>query len=166
MKIKLLTLVIFCIAIANSGLGQSITRELISSTGDYFSNNDYSISWSLGEPLTETYSSGDYTLSQGFHQGDYLVIPPSKIKEEFKGIKIQVFPNPVSDYMIIDFKDVGKNNFYTIKLFTSNGKLVLTQEVTPYLNHKRINLSEINSGIYILKVIINNQSQTFKLIKE
>ena len=52
---------------------QSIERDVVASSGDYFENANGSLSWTLGELATETYISGNAILTQGFQQpGDML----------------------------------------------------------------------------------------------
>lgn len=53
---------------------QSVSPEVVSSAGDYYEGANVSISWTLGEIATETYSSGDIILTQGFQQPISVVI--------------------------------------------------------------------------------------------
>ena len=45
---------------------QEINPEVISSSGDYFKQANGSMSWTIGEPMTETNTNGT-TIIQGFH---------------------------------------------------------------------------------------------------
>jgi hypothetical protein len=47
---------------------QSVSPEVVSTAGGYFENANASLSWTLGEPATETYSTGNIILTQGFQQ--------------------------------------------------------------------------------------------------
>jgi hypothetical protein len=49
---------------------QSIERDVVASSGDYYESGGISLSWTLGEIATETYISGDNILTQGFQQPD------------------------------------------------------------------------------------------------
>ncbi len=48
--------------------GQSLSPEVISTSGDYFENTNASLSWTLGETVTETFANGNIFLTQGFQQ--------------------------------------------------------------------------------------------------
>jgi hypothetical protein len=48
--------------------GQTLTPEVISSSGGYFDNTNASLSWTLGEPVIETLTETNAILTQGFHQ--------------------------------------------------------------------------------------------------
>ena len=47
---------------------QTTSPEVIASSGDHFSNATGSLSWTLGETMTETFSNGGHILTQGFQQ--------------------------------------------------------------------------------------------------
>jgi hypothetical protein len=48
--------------------GQTLSPEIISSSGGYFENTNASLSWTLGETATETLVNGNIILTQGFQQ--------------------------------------------------------------------------------------------------
>jgi hypothetical protein len=48
--------------------GQSISPSVIASAGNYYEGTTASVSWTLGEIATETYTSGNVILTQGFQQ--------------------------------------------------------------------------------------------------
>ncbi len=52
---------------------QSIEREVVASSGDYYEGANISLSWTLGEIATETYDNGSNILTQGFQQPDITV---------------------------------------------------------------------------------------------
>lgn len=73
---------------------------------------------------------------------------------------VTLYPNPVST-----------NTFYLsttsnldIKIYDVLGKLVLEHKVTP--NDSNVDISRLNSGIYIVNIISGNQSTTKKLIRQ
>jgi hypothetical protein len=47
---------------------QTLSPEVISSAGGYFENTDASLSWTLGETVTETFTGTNVILTQGFQQ--------------------------------------------------------------------------------------------------
>ncbi len=65
---KTLTLSLLVLLFPFLLMSQSVSPEVISSSGDYFEGSNASISWTLGEIATETYSNGSVILTQGFQQ--------------------------------------------------------------------------------------------------
>ena len=53
---------------------QTISPQVISTSGSSYSAGGNSVSWTLGQIATETYSLPSVTLTQGFQQPNYLVI--------------------------------------------------------------------------------------------
>ncbi len=63
--ISVLSLFIF---LAFNLRAQEVSQSLISSAGDYFETENISLSWSIGEVVTETFSTNDLFVTQGFQQ--------------------------------------------------------------------------------------------------
>ncbi|MCD4696362.1 MAG: hypothetical protein K8S16_09005 [Bacteroidales bacterium] len=53
---------------------QSIERDVIANSGDYYEGTNVSLSWTVGEIATETYANGSYILTQGFQQPIGIII--------------------------------------------------------------------------------------------
>ena len=49
-------------------MAQSVSPEVVASAGNYFEGTGVSLSWTLGELATETFSNGSIILTQGFQQ--------------------------------------------------------------------------------------------------
>ncbi len=47
---------------------QANAQQVVASSGGYFESENLSLSWTLGEPVIETFSNGDLILTQGFQQ--------------------------------------------------------------------------------------------------
>jgi len=63
----------FCILISAGIAGFFSTaqaQQLISTAGSSFVSKDISLSWSIGEPITETMSVKDWYFTQGFQQSN------------------------------------------------------------------------------------------------
>ena len=81
--------------------------------------------------------------------------------EELNNIEnINIFPNPVSDYLYIDF-DKSKKLFYS--LYDISGKLIIDKRIiTP-----SIDVSTLDKGMYILEIQDeNDNSIKKKVVKE
>lgn len=72
---------------------------------------------------------------------------------------IKPYPNPVSDYLY--FANISK--IYRVECYTIDGRLLRTIEGKSV---NQINVSDLTSGVYIVKVNSDNGSSNFKIIKE
>ncbi len=162
MKRKI-SLSVFLLWTITNCFSQSIDREVIGSAGNYSNTDDFSLSWTIGEPITETFSSNDYMLFQGFHQGEYIVEIPENIENGFGNIHFDLYPNPAGDFLIIKLNEPDKRTF-KIHSYALNGKKLLSTEINPFENQKRLDLSNFGSGTYIIKIVNKVKSESFKLI--
>jgi len=71
---------------------------------------------------------------------------------------IKVYPNPARNVINFDGEDIQKMK--TVRLFDISGKLVLQQSFT-----KRLDISSLKTGIYIIQLQSENAILTFKIIK-
>lgn len=157
MKTKFLILLLLITAMANSS---TKGQEIIANSGAYEQSANYTLSWTLGEPVVETFGTSNIILTQGFQQTSYNLL---EIKALIKDFKIEVYPNPTED--ILNIKIINKeNSFKKIILFDIQGKILLTKILQN--NETELNLSSFACGIYILKIYDSNISKTFKIIKK
>jgi hypothetical protein len=139
---------------------------VITSAGDYFKPNTSSpsLSWSMGECVTETFTSTNNILTQGFQQGHYNVVAIDEIKD--KDVSIKVFPNPTTDFISISIKSLTeKNSDYLIELYDLQGKKLFTANYNQ--NDFRLNMATYPVGSFLLKVMTkgNKTLQNFKIQK-
>lgn len=145
--------------IANS---QSISLQVVASAGGYSSTDAGSIAWTLGEPVVETYSNSEIILTQGFNQ-PFFSIETFVEENSANNIKINLFPNPASDFVIIDApEEVIDGNF---SLYTIDGKIVTTKNITS--DKTKIDLKGFLKSSYILKIYDKkgNAMKSFKIQK-
>ncbi|MEZ4909017.1 MAG: DUF2271 domain-containing protein [Saprospiraceae bacterium] len=80
----------------------------------------------------------------------------SKTIDNFDYNSISVFPNPTKSNIYIS----TKNDIVSIRLFSMNGKLLKETKTN------NINLTDLNSGIYLLKITTNEGEFVKKVIKD
>ena len=75
---------------------------------------------------------------------------------------VSIYPNPVTDNVKVNFP---KNmNNASVSVFNVLGKKVISQELNTTNN--KIEVSHLNSGVYLLKFTNGNVTQTLKMVKE
>jgi hypothetical protein len=145
-----------------TGYSQELSPQVIASSGDSYEANGIILSWTLGEPVTETFSAGNVTLTQGFHQGDITVT--STRTDEFTEMNINVYPNPAGEFVNIDVE--GKpNEILTVELFSLSGEKVLIRKDFRTEKYQQLQLKDLPAGTYILKIINNEKVKTYKIVK-
>ena len=79
---------------------------------------------------------------------------------EFGIETIQVFPNPVGDVLHV----TAKNPIDSVVIYNLLGQQLL--RTVPNALIENINMSGFDTGMYLVKVAIGNQIQTYKVLKE
>jgi len=151
-------IILFSIAML---IGLAISaQEVVSSGGESQSAAGLQLSWTLGEPVIETFSSGSIILTQGLHQSKLTATALTDLL--FPGIELKVFPNPTQDFVTIHLNERLENTHYI--LFDLAGKILDTKKITN--SETRLDMIEYPSGIYILKLYSNQKAiQDFRVIK-
>lgn len=85
------------------------------------------------------------------------------IEEKLGEDEILVYPNPTKGELKIDIPNLNERKA-RILLFNSQGKLLI--EKTENANLIEISLKSYSAGFYILKVLIDNESIEWKIIKD
>ena len=75
------------------------SQEVVSSAGEHFEVNNYQLSWTIGETVTETFSAGANILTQGFHQTGLETV--SIFELEDIDITVNIAPNPTPDVIFL-----------------------------------------------------------------
>ena len=140
---------------------QTATPELISSSGASFSNATYQMDWSVGEISTETYSNDDHVLTQGFHQGNYIIT--EIFDNPLSDIIISVFPNPTVEFINLKVESKKIENLLFV-ITDLSGRVLRSCNLYP--ETEPIDFSDYAAGTYFMTVSQNNQViRSFKIIK-
>lgn len=149
-------IIVFLVVAASSAFSQ----EVLSAAGEDFETSGVKVSWTLGEPVIETFSNGNNFLTQGFHQTKLIVTPVLNLSANGT---IRVYPNPVRKFVFIEFENFGKSNAIA-ELFGSDGKLLIQAKIAK--SRTGLDLFKYQNGSYLLKISSGNVIlNTFKLIK-
>ncbi|MBC7864735.1 MAG: T9SS type A sorting domain-containing protein [Bacteroidia bacterium] len=143
---------------------QSTTSpEVIASSGDYNSGPSASLSWTLGEIVTETVGNGANTLTQGFQQ-PFLQNTTGIINLSTQAVS--VFPNPVSDELFITLPKESEFSVFIIK--DLSGKEIHTEKIMPGFILQKVEMQNYTAGIYFIQILSSTgkSNSIFKIIKQ
>lgn len=80
------------------------------------------------------------------------------IQEAIDGLSI--YPNPVSNGKLFIYIATKRDLLKKVEIFNVLGKQVFST----FLSGKELNISKLNTGVYILKITENDISETRKLV--
>jgi len=142
-----------------SGNG-TLKPDVVTTTGGFYSNSAGSISWTMGEPISETVTDGNDTLTEGFQQGAYSIVSVSEV--DAPDVNITVYPNPFTTTLNIKCESSDPIRVEAIDL---QGNVISTQSFEN--GHGQMDFSSLPEAIYLLRVYDNNgkQLKVFKIQK-
>ena len=125
--------------------GQSLPRSVIPSSGNFDTNAHVQLTWTLGEPVSETISNTNAVLTQGFIQTSLLV---SSIQGSVVDLlEAHVYPVPAAQNVCIDL-DKDPVDGIQASLWSLNGQQVSSWEINS--QRTTLDLSPLVSGTYFL----------------
>ena len=153
---KRLTLSMFLVFGAISVQAQTV----ITTSGDFFSNSTAELSWTLGEIMGETYTTGTVHLTQGQQQTMYDPDPTGSFIIE-ESVELDLYPNPAQDHITL----ISSEPTVSVSFIDSRGALVKTLDLNQ--SNPQIDLFGLERGIYYLNVYSTNQQllKIFKVVK-
>jgi hypothetical protein len=171
---KIRTMPVFVLLIMGSSLsGQTITPDVINSTGGSHSKGYYVIDWSVGElALVNTMQGSIYIVSNGFLQPFTHDPAINNTNQFFGGDEIRILPNPTRNVLEVDFRTKHQGRV-SMLLFDATGHNLYTREFISYGYGyiQKIDMTAYNHGTYFLQINLNpitgytRKTGTYKIVK-
>ena len=136
----------------------SRAQEVVSSDGNFIAGSGGSLSWTLGEMITETFENQPFYLTQGFQQSNFGDAGSSSVILQEN---ISIGPNPFTSFLRVSGKDL--NSTFTLNIHDSQSRLVLETEVSFHVVNETIilPLPNLSDGLYILSMKKVNCNELF-----
>lgn len=143
---------------------QSVSPDVLATAGEFYSNSSGSISWTMGEPMGETYTNTNNILTQGFQQPwDF----GTNVTSGSAPVNADVYPNPTADVVHLQFGD-NSNGQYVIEVYNTLGQqMSATQFTAAPSSQATVSLAEFANGVYFVTVhkVDGSETSTFKITK-
>jgi len=151
----IITILVFSIK-----FGLVFSQSVITSSVNYSKNNEGSISFAIGEFVSETIQGENVILTQGFYQSKLLATQIDKIIAS--EINVTVYPNPIKDVLKLQCNLQDDLNY---ELFNLNGISLINGIIQA--NEMNISFHHIPAGTYLLAIKKENQMiEHFKIVKQ
>jgi hypothetical protein len=138
-------------------------QQSANTSGKNVSQNNTSVSYSIGEVYYNTTTTLSSVITQGIQQ-PYEIYLISGIGNEKDVQLITAFPNPTSSTIKIVIQDI-KIDGLNYKLYDLLGKEILSGDITS--NQTELDLNNLMPAVYFIKVFrYNSTIKYFKIIKK
>tara|TARA_B100001939_G_C16764594_1_gene539818 strand:+ start:303 stop:785 length:483 start_codon:yes stop_codon:yes gene_type:complete len=146
------------LSIVGISYSQDLDHFVIGTDGGYARNNQFSLSYTIGEVVTDlgrdTVNNVD--LTQGFQQSYISIV---SVEDHDLDIDIMIYPNPAVDYLNVIVSNIDKANNYF--MYDMSGKLIRQERIND--KEFKIGFSALSTGNYML--VFNDEERKLKTIK-
>ena len=145
------------------GYSQSLSLEVIATAGDHVSGSTAQMSWTLGEPVSETFAgSGSTILTQGFHQTNLLI---TGVEDAAVDFRVSVYPNPTAEWLTVDAPEAPAA--FGLELFDAMGRPLRSFPIEQQSGKRTVDLTGFTPGMYLLRLRTEDRKtiKTFKIFK-
>jgi hypothetical protein len=159
----------FLIAMIFPGIVTVKAQQVVSTSGNHAGNSTVQLSWTIGETVTRTISSGSNILTQGMHQSKLTVTAIEELVG--LGFKISAFPNPATECVHLKVVSLSRGKAsdmwkdFSFQIYDLNGKVLIYNQIEG--PETVIRMDSYAPSIYFLKIMdYNKEVKTFKIIKQ
>lgn len=157
-NLKVLLLFFLC-SFSNA---QSLHHQMISCQGgNSFSSNENKVLFTVGQQSVIGTEINGVSVQQGFQQSNWNKI----MQQNTNSIITTVYPNPFKDVTHFSFSK-SPGNGINIVVFDMLGRLVYNQSIKNEGNLISVNLNNLPSAEYFVKLTANNYIFSTKIIKQ
>ena len=165
-QMLLILSIILCLGMLHA---QNIAPQSINNVGTKMTQNNGSISLTVGEllVLTQTDLAGN-SLGGGFtNTATSSTTVVSVAEPDIEILNVKVYPNPASDLVFVDIIETNIDWLY-IDIYNLQGKLISSDKYAGISSRIGINTTSLNEGTYILNLKDKNGSLlgNYTLIKQ
>lgn len=157
---------------ANGGSLISTSQNALNYTLLYRSatTGDFTAVWGANTKNSNVITFNVVDLTDGYYTigvGDAPMAEPSSISELGNDEKISVFPNPFNDSFILKFNP-NEHKSLKIEIHNNLGQSVYNNDLSnsDFNGELNIDMQNFETGLYIIKVLCDEQIMTKRIIKQ
>lgn len=155
----------FAILLSISGKSQTVSHTVLGSDGGHAAGSGGSISWTIGETVSGTYSSSSNITTVGFLQTEQVDVV-TLLKDQGAETQLLVYPNPVKEELKINLSGLNEG-YYQLEITDAIGKRIYSTgtNVTADQHSVNIKVNEYSAGNYFLNIKNKDFDKSIKIIK-
>jgi hypothetical protein len=130
---------------------QELSPSISCSGGETFYTQNYSLDFSIGEPISESYEGNLTMLTQGFLQD---IVGPTAISENNERLTgVNIYPNPASQFISLNVEDAIIKWYEIVNIYG-----ISLEKTSCKSNPDNIDVSSLRPGVYLLKLGIEDHN--------
>lgn len=145
--------------VASVSYSQSISKQVIGTSGKTLTNSNLKVSYTVGEPVVGLMTAGGNQLGNGYYPA--MDIQALSLEDNVLALEIKLYPNPTSQSLYVSHPEY---NSFTIQIADLNGKQIYTGTIEKEVP---LDMSSYTQGMYLITIENKeyNKKNTYKIIK-
>jgi hypothetical protein len=151
---------IFILLVSSLSYAQSISKQVIGTSGKTLSNSNLKVSYTVGEPIVGLMTAGGNQLGNGYYPA--MDLQALSIDDATLNVEIKIYPNPTSQSLYVSHPEY---NSFSIEIVDMNGKQIYTGTIEKEVP---LDVSSYTQGMYLITIEYkeSNKKNTYKIIKK
>ncbi len=130
----------------------------IGAAGGDYSNQNGTISFTVGQPMTNYLENNPQAVNEGVQQPyEYFSLSNAS---DLEYLLMEIYPNPTTGMIHLKGEKI-KNA--TIQVIDLNGKIIMEHKIEDIIHS--VDLKDLANGVYNLTITNNSQNNTTRIIK-
>ena len=154
---KYLVIVLF---VATMGYSQSISKQVVGTSGKALTNSNLKLSYTVGEPVVGLMTADGNQLGNGYYPA--LDLQTLSVEDNVLDVQLKVYPNPTSQSLYVNHPEM---NSFGITIVDLNGKQLYSGSIN---KDEPLDVSKYTQGMYMVTIenTTTYKKNTYKIIKK
>ena len=151
---------VIVLLVATMGYSQSISKQVVGTSGKTLTNSNLKLSYTVGEPVVGLMTAGGNQLGNGYYPA--LNLQALSVEDNVLDVQLKVYPNPTSQSLYVTHPEM---NSFGITIVDLNGKQLYKGTIN---KDEPLDVSKFTQGMYLVTIEnkATNKKNTYKIIKK
>ena len=143
-----------------TGYSQSISKQVVGTSGKTLANSNLKLSYTVGEPVVGQMTAGGNQLGNGYYPA--LNLQALSVEDNVLDVQLKVYPNPTSQSLYVTHPEMSS---FGITIVDLNGKQLYSGTIN---KDEPLDVSKFTQGMYMVTVenTTTYKKNTYKIIKK
>jgi hypothetical protein len=153
-------ILVLTLTFSSLSFSQSISKQVIGTSGKTQSNGNLKLSYTVGEPVIGLMTAGGNQLGNGYYPA--MDLQALSVEDNVLDVQLKVYPNPTSQSLYVSHPDMSS---FGITIVDLNGKQLYQGTIN---KEEPLDVSNYIQGMYLVTVenAAANKKNTYKIIKK
>jgi hypothetical protein len=151
---------IIVLLVATIGYSQTISKQVIGTSGKTLTNSNLKLSYTVGEPVVGLMTADGNQLGNGYYPA--LDLQTLSVEDNVLDVQLKVYPNPTSQSLYVNHPEM---NSFGITIVDLNGKQLYSGSIN---KDEPLDVSKYTQGMYMVTIenTTTYKKNTYKIIKK